>query len=112
MARKDLDWSDVVADGERAAEANPAIPCDCHTTSATGFPVWTTIDRQPVIDGLRAWDYDLEPVTVRIENHADPASEFHQYWDGWFDVYTDAGRRKPMNAERLWVLHPRTGARA
>lgn len=98
---------------EKAETTTVAIPCDCHKMSGTGFPVWTTIDRYPVIDGMRAWDYDLEPVTVKIAGtHADPANEFHKYWDGWFDVTTDGGKRKPMNAERLWVRHPRTYAEA
>lgn len=99
---------------DKAETTNVAIPCDCHTTSATGFPVWKTLDGYPVTDGMRAWDYDLEPVTVKIagEFGADPASEFHKYWDGWFTVINDAGRRKPMNAERLWVRHPRTNATA
>lgn len=89
------------------------IPCTCHVKSGTGFPVWTTLDGQPVTDGMRAWDYDLVPVTVRIAGtSADPADEFHKFWDGWFDVYTDAGGRKLMNAERLWVHHPTTGRRA
>jgi hypothetical protein len=71
-----------------------------------------TIDGHPITDGLWVWDYDLRraQVNVKATTWADPDSEFHQYWDGWFYMNDAEGRPgSSMNGERMWVRHPRTG---
>lgn len=102
------------------------IPCTCHVIGSDGFYVWKTLDNLrerrsdgvltndngvDIVNGLRVWDYDLEPGTVVIDanEQSHPDYDFHKYWDGWFHVYTDDGRRKLMNGSRLWVRHPHTG---
>jgi hypothetical protein len=71
-----------------------------------------TIDGHKITDGLRVWDYDLRPSVVDVKGTkwADPKSEFHKYWDGWFEMRTIDGKRSStMNGERMWVRHPSTG---
>jgi hypothetical protein len=76
---------------------------------------WKTIDGVTIVDGLRVWDYDLRRTTVDVKgtDWAHETSEFHQYWDGWFEMKTAEGvRTSSMNGERMWVRHPTTGERA
>lgn len=73
---------------------------------------WTTLDGHKIVDGLRVWDYDLRVAVVDVAGTAwaHETSEFHRYWDGWFEMRTpDGGRSSGMNGERMWVRHPRTG---
>lgn len=60
-------------------------------------------DGAAITDGARLFNYyDCEWVTVRIAGTwADPTSEFHQHWDGWFDTRSESGRAVPLNGERL-----------
>lgn len=75
-----------------------------------------TIDGVQITHGLRVWDYDLKRRTVDVEgtSWADPSSDFHKYWDGWFEMRTLDGDRfcSKMNGERMWTRHPRTGEQA
>lgn len=82
--------------------------------SETSHPAawWRTIDGVEIVDGLRVWDYDLRRSVVDVKGTAwaDPTSEFHQYWNGWFEMLApEGGRRSSMNGERMWVRHPTTG---
>jgi hypothetical protein len=73
---------------------------------------WKTLDEVTIVDGLRVWDYDLRRTTVDVSGtrQADPQDEFHQYWDGWFEMKTTDGvRTSSMNGVRMWARHPRTG---
>ena len=100
------------------------VPCLCHVIGGDGLHVWKTLDNLrerrfdgtltndngiDVVNGMRVWDYDLEPGTVVIDERARPDHEHHKFWDGWFHVLTDTGNRKLMNGPRMWVHHPHTG---
>ena len=71
--------------------------------------LWVTLDGQPIVDGLRVWDYNLDIAIVDV-----PASRTDgQYWDGWFEMRTEDGKRSSsMNGQRMWVYHPTTGRKA
>jgi hypothetical protein len=75
---------------------------------------WKTIDGEKIVDGLKVWDYDLRRATVDVKGtrQADPKNEFHQYWDGWFEMKVNGRRSSTMNGERMWVRHPATGEKA
>ena len=64
----------------------------------------------------RVWDYNLDIRKVDLTqtyDWSDPVNEFHQYWEGWFEMQTlDGKRSSTMNGERMWVNHPTTGQRA
>lgn len=65
-------------------------------------PRYRTVDGVTIVDGLRAWDYDGERVTVVVAGTwAEPSNQFHEYWRGMFTVKTDDGRDKLMDATRL-----------
>lgn len=75
---------------------------------------WRTIDGFSIRHGLKVWDYDLNRAVVDLENRvwdeAQPASERHYRWNGWFEMTTlDGKSSSTMNGERMWVRHPRTG---
>lgn len=109
------------------------IPCGCpqHQRTRDGFFVWRTFDKPmtlgtgeisnahgvPIVEGLRCWNNDLQRVIVKIAGtHADPASEFHEFWNGWFDtVVVDgerAGQTREFDCWRLRTRHPVTGEAA
>lgn len=76
---------------------------------------WLTIDGAEITDGLVVWDYNLRRAVVDVAgtSWADPTSEYHEYWDGWFDMRTvNGGRSSTMNGQRMWVRHPTTGEEA
>jgi hypothetical protein len=76
---------------------------------------WKTIDGVTIVDGLRVWDYDLRRTTVDVKgtSWASEDSEFHKYWEGWFEMKTTDGvRTSSMNGVRMWVRHPTTGEKA
>lgn len=71
---------------------------------ANSDPRFIAADGAVISDGKQMFNYyDGEYVTVEIEGtSADPTSEFHQYWDGWFTtIGLSSGRRTPLNNERL-----------
>jgi hypothetical protein len=74
----------------------------------TTDPRYLTEDRAPITHGALMFNYyDGYRVEVIIEDtHADPTSEFHQYWNGWFDtVRVDAdgtrSRGPSLNGQRM-----------
>jgi hypothetical protein len=75
-----------------------------------------TIDGVPVEPGLIVWDYDLHRSQVAPikGTHADPDSEWHDSWDGFYAmVDPDTGdRRSIMTGDRMWYRHPTTGKSA
>jgi hypothetical protein len=106
--------------------ACPEEGCDFHCAHGYQFDdhkaqkhtVVYTIDGHKVVDGMRAWDYDLERVVVLL----DTAKPEHN-GDIWFYCQRLTNRNAPhdapegfgrslMNGSRLWVRHPRTGEKA
>lgn len=59
--------------------------------------------RAPITDGMAVWDYNLNPGRVVL-------SSVDQ--DGWFYVDTANAGRSLMNGDRVWTVHPITGASA
>lgn len=57
--------------------------------------LWVTLDGQPIVDGLRVWDYNLDIAIVDV-----PASR------------VDGKRSSSMNGQRMWVYHPTTRQKA
>lgn len=53
---------------------------------APADPRYKTADGAPIFDGAELFNYyDMVRVTVKIAGEwADPTSEFHEHWDGWF----------------------------
>lgn len=71
-----------------------------------------TLDGVEVVDGLRVWDYDLRRAVVDAKGTQDAHSEsqYHQYWDGFFEMRTPEGERSSsMTGDRMWTKHPTTG---
>lgn len=76
-----------------------------------------TVDGYPVVPGLRVWDYDLRVrVVAPLEGtYADPKSEYHDCWDGFYtmiDPVTGSDRCSKMTGDRMWVRHPTTREKA
>jgi hypothetical protein len=78
---------------------------------------YSTIDGVTITDGLRVWDYDLEPVQIDL-NYREPFEETNQN-DGskelWFYVMPldkVQPHHKLMSAKRVRVNHPTTGKKA
>jgi hypothetical protein len=76
-----------------------------------------TLDGQPVTPGLRVWDYDLNVrVVAPLEGtYADPKSEYHDSWDGFYTMLnpeTGSDRCSKMTGDRMWVRHPFTREQA
>ena len=70
---------------------------------------WVTLDGEPIVDGLRVWDYNLDIAIVDVAG-TDTKSP---YWDGWFDMKAPDGKRSSsMDGQRMWVYHPTTGRKA
>lgn len=67
-----------------------------------------TIDGQPVVTGMRVWDYDLNRAIVGDpEPYGNPAEPV------WYRMTRIDGKRSSsMDAMRMWVRHPATGERA
>jgi hypothetical protein len=88
------------------------MECTCHTEAYDGVLIWKTRDGIPIVEGLRAWDHNLDRVIVKIAGtKADPDDAYHKFWDGWFEpVHADgpyAGKRSSiMDGWRLVVRHP------
>lgn len=90
--------------------------CDCTLTNDSGMRIHSydcpdipmpsrTLDGFEITDGMRVWDYDLRPGTVRL---ADRRHDYHS-GDVWFDVVPDGSTRgKSFNGTRTWKLHPTT----
>lgn len=63
-----------------------------------------TADGVEITDGLPVWDYNLRPGYVDLMSLGS---------DGWFDVRDAEGHKLSlMNAARVCVRHPHTGATA
>jgi hypothetical protein len=69
---------------------------------------YLTSDGHVITEGLKVWTNDCRPAIVVIAGtHADPSSEFHQYWDGWFTCNNlDGSRYTIFNGERMSVRKP------
>ena len=65
-----------------------------------------TIDGYEVFEGMRVWDYDLEPGTLTLEN----PHESHGVL--WYTVNRDKGGNSTMDSKRLWFRHPTDGKKA
>lgn len=64
-----------------------------------------SIDGYDITEGMRVWDYNLDPGVVRL---AERTMEYHD-GDVWFEVVPDGlDRGSAMNGTRVWKLHPRT----
>jgi hypothetical protein len=74
---------------------------------------YRTANGAPIVDGMRAFNNNLDVTIVRVTRGAVPGSEFHASWDGWFECESVTGERMPiMDGERLTTRHPFTGERA
>lgn len=62
---------------------------------------YVAADGAEITDGAEMFNYyDRVPVTIRIAGtQADPTSEFHKHWDGWFNTSGAV-----LNGERLCSL--------
>ena len=84
---------------------------------AARVSAYTTIDHYPIEDGLKVWDYDLEPGTIDLTS--EPPHEERNQNDGstelWFRVkplFPNGRGYKLMSAKRVWVNHPMSGKKA
>lgn len=70
-------------------------------------PRYKTADGSPITHGKPLFNYyDGYVVLVKIDGtHADPDSEFHQSWDGWYYTKRENGETGPiLNGERMCSL--------
>lgn len=77
-----------------------------------------TLDGYPIEQGLRVWDYDLQPGSIDLSDTE--SYDWQKCCCGrcpngrtlWFHVDHGDGRRSLMNSERVWVIHPFDHTRA
>jgi hypothetical protein len=88
------------------AHENPVIRAGAMSTQQVEaecrrlHPEWFfTLNRVPIVDGLRVWDYDVKPGAFDFEESF--RGQTPEYWDGWFKVKVDGGNgHSLMNGER------------
>jgi hypothetical protein len=98
-----------------ARQVNEWVEDNVHTCAQCERAV--TLDHYDVVPGLRVWDYDLRVrVVAPLEGtYADPKSEYHDSWDGFYtmiDPVTGSDRCSKMTGDRMWVRHPTTREQA
>lgn len=72
-----------------------------------------TLDGYEIVDGMGAWDYDLDRVTVDLSRVREEINQNNNSSAFWFDVHrVGDDRRKLMSNTRLWRFHPSTGEAA